>query len=98
MVRTVHVRMPDLFPVLLQETELRLRGPTDHEDVNTYDILITASDRVASVDDPGHTCQVGDAIHTYIPSRPPLHRLQTHHAPKMCHTLINGRVNKPYCT
>ena len=69
MVHTVHVRMPDPFPVLLQETELRLRGPTDHEDVNTYDILITASDRVASVDDPGHTCQVGDAIYIHtIPS------------------------------
>ena len=72
MVRTVHVRMPDPFPVLLQETELRLRGPTDHEDVNTYDILITASDRVASVDDPGHTCQVGGAIYirTYHPVHP----------------------------
>ena len=57
--------MPDPFPVLLQETELRLRGPTDHEDVNTYDILITASDRVASVDDPGHTCQVGNAIYIH---------------------------------
>ena len=71
--------MQGTFPVLLQETELRLRGPTDHEDVSTYDVLITASDRVASVDDPGHTCQVGDTI--YIPYHPPLHRLQTHHDP-----------------
>lgn len=58
------------IPILLQETELRLRGPTDHEDVSTYDILIIASDRVASVDDPGHTCQVGDNIyiHTIQPT------------------------------
>ena len=58
------------IPVLLQVTELRLRGPTDHEGVSRYDILIIATDRVASVDDPGHTCQVGA-----LPPSLPMHSL-----------------------
>ena len=75
----VCVRQAHFLCPLLQTTELRLRGPTDHEDVSRYDILIIATDRVASEDDPGHTCQVGHCHTMY-----PMHSFQTHHDSMVC--------------